>query len=331
MEQIGQLFDQFAAAYQHSLYAIGREQEKVETERRAAGEQLKRQHERQRSRTAARTADGLMARMHRAKDAYESLTAPDSSVLKTAEYLAYGSAVPQNIRPFLSSDTAIPWIMPFLGHKNLLIESSGDACQVLGVQFLLRALMQTAPGQLSAVVINPELRAEFSVCSNLPDFRMLTKPAEIQNELSALTEQIIQTDQLLHGNYPSLVALRRAAQQPVGRLMLLIVQDLPQERNEDTAAELIKISRGAPRAGIAVLYLNSKAPQKKDSVSGQLKRIGNFFVLTQTENGWQSGDANFEGLIFSFSLLKNRELSEKISEISKNPKISRQLPSLFPR
>ena len=43
MDNIGLLFDRFAVAYQHSLYAIKREQEKIERERRASREQAKKQ------------------------------------------------------------------------------------------------------------------------------------------------------------------------------------------------------------------------------------------------------------------------------------------------
>ena len=235
--------------------------------------------------------------------------------MKVAEYLAFGSVTPQDINKLVFSDHTLPWIMPFLGHRNILIESNGDACQALGLQFLIHALMQTAPGQLSVTVINPELRAEFSSCSRLPDFKMLTKPSEIHDVFTSLTEEIIQNDTLLRGNYPSLVALRKAAQQPVGRLQLVIIQDLPKELNGDVITSLVKIARGAPRAGIGILYLNSKTSQKADSVTTELKQISNFFVLTQKEDYWKSSDAFFDRLIFSFPILRNEELSQRISEI----------------
>ena len=223
MDNIGLLFDRFAVAYQHSLYAIKREQEKIERERRTSREQAKKQFDKERSRAATIAANSLMANMHKAKDAYRILANQDDSIMKVAEYLAFGSVTPQDINKLVFSDHTLPWIMPFLGHRNILIESNGDACQALGLQFLIHALMQTAPGQLSVTVINPELRAEFSSCSRLPDFKMLTKPSEIHDVFASLTEEIIQNDTLLRGNYSSLVALRKAAQQPVGRLQLVIM------------------------------------------------------------------------------------------------------------
>lgn len=64
MDNIGLLFDRFAVAYQHSLYAIKREQEKIERERRASREQAKKQFDKERSRTATLAANSLMANMH---------------------------------------------------------------------------------------------------------------------------------------------------------------------------------------------------------------------------------------------------------------------------
>lgn len=315
MDNIVRLFDDFAVAYQHSLYAIEREQEVLDNARSESREQAKRRFGKDRSRAATLATNNLMANMHKMNDAYQELMAQDDSVVKAAEYLAFGSVTPQEMNRLIFSDCTLPWVMPFLGHKNLYIESNGDACQTLGLQFLAHALMQTAPGQLAVTVINPELRPEFSSCSRLPDFRMLTKASEIQDEFRALTKEIIQNDALLQGKYPSLVALRKAAQQPVGRLQLLIVQDLPEELGKDLAATLVKIVRGAPRAGIVVLYLNSKASQKTDHFANELKQISNFFVLTQKGDTWRSQDVNFEKLIFSFPILKSTELAQRITDI----------------
>ena len=122
MDNIGLLFDRFAVAYQHSLYAIKREQEKIERERRTSREQAKKQFDKERSRAATIAANSLMANMHKAKDAYRILANQDDSIMKVAEYLAFGSVTPQDINKLVFSDHTLPWIMPFLGHRNILIE-----------------------------------------------------------------------------------------------------------------------------------------------------------------------------------------------------------------
>ena len=114
MDNIGLLFDRFAVAYQHSLYAIKREQEKIERERRTSREQAKKQFDKERSRAATIAANSLMANMHKAKDAYRILANQDDSIMKVAEYLAFGSVTPQDINKLVFSDHTLPWIMPFL-------------------------------------------------------------------------------------------------------------------------------------------------------------------------------------------------------------------------
>jgi len=320
LDNIVRLFDDFANAYQHSLYAIEREQKVIDRARSESRNQAKKRFEKDRSRVATTATNNLMANMHRLNDAYQDLIAQGDSVMKAAEYLGFGTIIPQDIDRLIFSDCTLPWIMPFLGHRNIYIESNGDDCQSLGLQFAIHALLQTAPGQLNVTVINPDLRPEFSSCSRLPDFKMLTKDSEIHAELASLIEEIIQNDTLLQGKYLSLVALRKAAQQPVGRLQLLIIQDLPKELSRDLSADLIRISRGAPRAGIAILYLNNKALKKTNSIAIELKQISNFFVLTQDGNNWRSQDAYFEKLLFSFPVLKNEELAQRISDIIEDSK-----------
>lgn len=319
MDNIARLFDNFAVAYQHSLFAIEQQQERIAKDRTAFRAQAKARFDRQRVRAATLATNSLKTNVHKAISAYQKLVAQDDSIMKVAEYLAFGSVTPQDVSRLAASDITLPWVMPFLGHRNMFIESNGDACQALGLQFLIHALEQTAAGQLNVTVINPELRPEFSSCSRLPDFKMLTKPSEIQDKLTSLTEEIVENDRLLQGKYPSLVTLRKAAQQPVGRLQLIIIQDIPTDLNDDAIASLVTIAKGAPRAGIAILYLNSNA-QKTNMIATELKKIRNFFVLSQREAHWRCQDAYFENLVFSFPLLGNRELTQKITEIVENSK-----------
>lgn len=319
MEDITRLFDDFAEAYRRSLYAIEREQQLVAKARAEFREQVKKRFDRNRSLAAKAASDSLMSNMHRLNDAFHDLTRQEDSVLRAAEYLAFGNAVPQNIDRLSFSDSTLPWVMPFLGHRNVYIESNGDDCQTLGLQFAIHALSQTAPGQLHVSVVNPELRPEFSPCSRLPEFKMLTSDDEIKELLSSLTAEIIQTDTLLQGKYPSLLALRRAAQQPVGQLQLLIFQDLPKEWNKDQMDALTRLARGAPRAGILVLFLNSKTSGGAGGTAG-LKQSQNFFVLSQSGNRWRSTEPYFEKLIFSFPILGSNALAHRISDILETSK-----------
>lgn len=320
MISIEQLFDNFALAYQHSLFAIEQEEKKLDRNRTNSRASTKKKYEKDRSRVATSTANVLMASMHKLKDAYRELQAVDDTVIRVAEYLSYGEIQPQNINKILFTDNTIPWIMPFLGHQNVFIESNGDACQTLGLQFAIHALKQTAPGQLSVTVINPELRPEFSALSRLPDFKMLTKGPEIQAEFASLSEEIIQNDALLQGRFSSLIALRKAAQQPVGRLRLVIIQDLPKEASENYISNLFTVARGAPRSGTAILFLNSSSSAKSRSIIESLKALTNFFVISKKGDVWSSKDARFDSLQFLFPILSIQELEKNINEIQEEAK-----------
>lgn len=324
MDNIARMFDDFAEAYRRSLFAIQQEQDRISQSRREARDQSKKQYDKDRSKSTTLTVNNLTASIHQLKNSFRELSAQDQSVLKTAEYLSYGTAVPKNIDRLIFSDCSLPWVMPFLGHTNIYIESNGNACQSLGVQMTIRALQQTAAGQLSVTVINPEIRPEFSQCTNLPGFKMITKEIEIREEINALTEEIIQNDQLLQGRYPSLVALRSASQQPVGRLMLLVIQDMPKELNKELTESLMRLAKSAPRAGIAILYLNSKTSAKTGGLADELKRSRDFVAFMQADENWKSTHADFDNLLFSFPSLNSQDAAKAIADVieaSKNTSV----------
>lgn len=300
MDNINQLVDEFVTAYQHSLYAIEKEQKRIDKIHEDSRKQVKTKYEKKRSLAATEITNNLMAGIHQLKEAYERLIDQEDSVVKSAEYLAYGSVVPKGLNRFIFSDCSIPWVMPFLGHKNLYIESSGDACQSLGVQFVIEILLQTAPGQLNVTVINPEIRADFSVFTRLPGFKMLTRGEEIQDELRSLTEVILRNDTLLQGKFESLVELRNKTRQPVGQLQLLVFQDVPGDMCSDFANLFSRISKGAPRAGIAVIFLNSKASNKSNNVVEIIRQNNNFFSIVKSGNAWKCNDVEFDKLQFDF-------------------------------
>lgn len=320
MVSIEQLFDDFSLAYQHSLYAIEHEEERIKKKRSDARASAKKKYEEARHVAATNTANALMASMHKLKEAYKDLKQADNTIVCVAEYLSFGEVQPQNIDKSLFLDNTIPWVMPFFGHQNILIESSGDACQSLGLQFAINAIKQTAPGQIRTTVINPFLKPEFSSLMNLPDFTMLTKASEIQSEFLKLSEEIVENDSLLQGRFSSLVALRAATQQPVGQLRLIIIQDFPKELLGELSSTLLTIARGAPRAGIVLLVLCSQATSKSLPVIDSLKQLNNFSVFSKKNDCWINTDTRYKQLKFFFHMLSSKELSESVDAIKEAAK-----------
>lgn len=315
MESIGKLLDDFIVAYQHSLYAIDKERKKLSSNRDNSRLALKKKFDKSRSLTATVATNQIMASIHQIKDTFDELTKEDDTVIRAAEYLAAGTVKPKRIEQIVFSNSSIPWVMPFLGHKNVCIESSGDASQSLGLQFALNALKQTAPGQLDVTVVNPELRPEFSAFSRLPGFKMLSKNNEIVEAFASLAEEIVKTDELLQGRMSSLLALRKEAMQPVGRLRLIVIQDLPNEISADLKSTLLRVTKGAPRAGIAVMLLVSKVSTRNASIVNELKQLNCFMTYTQTGNTWRINEEEFNELEFSFPAINNNETTKDVADL----------------
>ena len=227
-----------------------------------------------------------------------------------------------NLEKLIFSDTSIPCVIPFLGHGSVMLESSGDECHSIGLQFALKALQQTAPGQLSITVINPELRPEFSVFTRVPDFQMLTKANEYSDFLMHVSEEMIEYDSLLQGRYSSLVELRKVAHQPIGKLRLIVVQDIPKTTTEELCNQLMHIANGAPRAGLVILFLVRKKSPSARSMSKVFTNIKNLSVFTFVGNQWRSQVSGCEKFIYEFPTIPSTAIASKVSEIIENSKKS---------
>lgn len=315
VDSIGQLFDKFAVAYQHSLYAIEQEEDKANQKRLDGRASVKRKYERERSKSATSSVNKLMATLHKLKEVSTQMSQSNDTIIRVAEYLIYGKTCVENLKKMIFSDTSISSIIPFVGHGNVMLESNGDECHITGLQFALQALKQTAPGQLTITVINPELRPEFSAFTRLPEFQMLTKVEEIKDFLASVTEELVEIDSLLQGRYNSLVELREATQQPVGRLRLIVVQDLPQTQDGDFRNQLVRIMRGASRAGIAVLFLSSKNSTVDNVLMKSISSLPNFSAFQFKGNQWRTSAYGCEQFSYEFPIKDGTTVSKEVSEI----------------
>ena len=203
----------------------------------------------------------------------------EDTVIRAAEYLIHGKIYVRDLKRMSLSDTAIPCIVPFIGHGNIMLESNGDECYTAGTQFVLQALQQTAPGQLSITVINPELRPEFSVFTRLPEFQMLIETNEIKSFFTNITEEMVKVDSLLQKRYDSLVELRKSVQQPVERLRVIVIQDLPKMSDSEFDNQLLRILKGASRAGIAILFLAGKNKTIDGRLRKSIANLSNFSIF----------------------------------------------------
>ncbi|MFR8293796.1 MAG: hypothetical protein ACLVAU_06310 [Ruminococcus sp.] len=284
MDSIGQLFDKFAVAYQHSLYAIEQEENKANKKREEQREIIRKQFAREKSKSATSSVNNLMATLHKLNEVSREINQEDNTVINVAEYLNYGKLCVENIKKMIFSDTSVPCIIPFIGEKNIMLKSKGNECHTIGLQFALETLLQTAPGQIAVTVINPELRPEFSAFTRIPDFQMLTNINDISDFFFGITQELVQVDSLLQGRYDSLVELRQATQQPVGRLQLIVIQDLPKSNDREFKESLIRIFNNGPRAGIGILLLS----KTKSFVDTEFTNLTQFNVFKFEGDSWYS-------------------------------------------
>lgn len=123
MDSIGQLFDKFAVAYQHSLYAIEQEENKANKKREEQREIIRKQFACEKSKSATSSVNNLMATLHKLNEVSREINQEDNTVINVAEYLNYGKLCVENIKKMIFSDTSVPCIIPFIGKKILCLRA----------------------------------------------------------------------------------------------------------------------------------------------------------------------------------------------------------------
>ena len=98
MDSIGQLFDKFAVAYQHSLYAIEQEKNKANKKREEQREIIRKQFAREKSKSATSSVNNLMATLHKLNEVSREINREENTVIKVAEYFSYGKLCVENIK-----------------------------------------------------------------------------------------------------------------------------------------------------------------------------------------------------------------------------------------
>lgn len=320
MDNISQLFDNFAVSYQHSLYAIEQEESKANKKRIDSRAKIKKQYDRERSKSETSAVNNLMVDLHKIDEVCVKMNNDEDTVVRVAEYLTYGKIHVGNLKKLIFSDTSFPSIIPFIGHGNVMFESSGDECHTVGLQFALQALQQTASGQLSITVINSELRPEFSAFTRLSNFQMLTKINEINDFFATIADELVEIDSLLQGRFTSLVELRKVAKQPVGRLRLIVIQDLPLTSEGGFRNQLIRLLRSAPRAGIAFMFMSSKSSTIDSTTMKGIAELPNFTHFKYVGSQWCSSAVGCETFLYKFPIKTGSVISKEVSEIIESAK-----------
>ena len=240
----------------------------------------------------------------------------DMSILCAAEYVPIGTAKLKGLEQY----STIPYIVPFLGKNSIAVEGTGLATDIMLKSIMISALEQTAAGQLSVSIYNPEWRDTFSCFAILDDFESISSQDGLSKLFDRLSEQISAADSVLKGQFPSILALRQEAKQPVGQLRLVVITGDDWLQEPPLRSKLVHLLAGAPRAGIGfILQLPAGAAEQlnldvkkivllKESCSGEWKTtlMPNVLVRPYSRkqndildifNGWWNNYNTFESQV----------------------------------
>lgn len=276
-------YTDFHQAYGRTLFAIDREKKLLLKKRKDVLANIEQSATAQMTSVQQRIRQKCIELVQRLKEQLSTDNTPQHEILRVAEYLHLGSLRFQQINP----DASVPYIIPFLGHGNIVFAGQGEDVYAALRSITFSALEQTAAGQIKVTVYNPELKDTFSCFSELEQYSMYSSPDTFGKELNKLSKEIVATDGLLKGKYASLIELRNKSQQAVGQLRLYVIAGHDWLENEALRKQLLRASESSLRSGCAfVFYTDEKHLQ---SVQSLIKKA-TYLRKSGTGNKWVPSD-----------------------------------------
>ena len=227
-----------------------------------------------------RVANTLNAEALRIRELVKSVEQTDNTILKAAEYIQLGTISVPEAAKLNALAASIPYVIPMLGHGNLALTGEGIAATGLAPAVVWSVLSRTAPGQLDIYLYNPLLKNDFSAFTPLDSTKTITKQDELRTLFDELSGEIMNSDSLINGKAESLIQLRKIAKQPIGRLKLVVMNDMSFLKSEEFRNQFSHIASNCVRAGIVLLCID----EKDATVASALSRISSFTVLQNSNN-----------------------------------------------
>lgn len=243
------LYQQFVHYHNQVLSAVDQEKAKIDRSAKMISTDFSAKREAQLQAHELDAHQRLTSNTKSLKDMLKRETAQTALILKAAEYLSVGHAVVKGI----AADPDLPYILPFLGKNCLLVEGESNETDSILRTLILSTLEQTAAGQISLSVYNPDWREAFSCFTALDNFESATSTERFNKLLDSLSNQIDNTDMLLQGRFESLLELRRTAQQPTGQLRLVVLAGDDWLKDESIRKRVLRLLANGERAGIGFI------------------------------------------------------------------------------
>ena len=241
---------EFRQAYGHTLFAIDRDRKILLTKKKDSFLNIEQAAATEMATIQHRSRQKCASLVQKLKEQLSSDSTPEHEILKVAEYLHIGDVCFQQI----SQEASVPYIIPFLGHKNLVLAGNGDDVFAAMRSVIFSVLNQTAPGQINISIYNPDLRDSFSCFTDLEQYTLYSSLEAFSKALSELSKEIVANDSLLKGRYSSLIELRKKAQQAVGQLRLFVIAGNDWIDNENAKKQVLRLADNAIRAGCVFVF-----------------------------------------------------------------------------
>ena len=297
-QQAEQRFMEFRKAYGHTLFTIDREKKILLKKKKDSLVNLEKLSSEERSLIHQTSRQKCIDLVQKLKEQLSNEDIPEHEVLKAAEFLHVGNVCFQEI----SQNANVPYIIPFLGHKNLILSGTGEEIYDVAKSVVFSALRQTAPGQINISVYNPELRDTFSCFADLEQYTLYSAQSEFIEAISELSKEIVANDALLKGKHSSLLELREKAKQPVGQLRLFVVIGEDWLHKDALKEEVLKTAENAIRAGCTFIFVVSESKVKL--IEGLLNKV-TYLNKTAKKNIWKPKE--YPQLEVKFSEMSSEE------------------------
>ena len=248
-EELAKQFEQFRQAFGRTQFAFRREKGRIRQSAAAALEEARNQGARQAEGAQKATGQTLLRSVEQLKTLLSADLSPSHPILKAAEYLAAGGVE----LPQLPGRTAVPYIVPLFGRRNLALTGGGRAVDAGLKSLILSVLDQTAEGQVQVSVYNPDLTDTFSCFLGLDQLKQFSDRDAFLEELERVSADLTRADELMKGKFATLLQLREHAAQAVGQLRLVVVTGENWYGDKAVYQKVKRLCESALRAGVVFL------------------------------------------------------------------------------
>lgn len=194
----------------------------------------------------------------------ELLKVEEGSALNAAEYIQIGSMSKTSKRDDLFT---VPFIVPLLGHGNIVMSVSGEGCISDGVvrEVEAKTLLTTSASQVEIISFDPALKnieAPFSTIGRNGQgeaaVRYLHSRGELDALLNELTDRVTRINNELLSDDECLAVYHQRVGMPVEKYQLVVIHDMPMGMAAEQYDRVCSLMKAAPKAGTSFLMIQPK-------------------------------------------------------------------------